>query len=223
MTKAKLPLDSCEDSPLLPVQILVGNEPLVDADRLVFGIYIVPAQAQEFAAGDSRFHHQHNGNSVQVRFGEGMPEGRENTLSQMTELVVQCYNHPSIVCLGLSNEITATTEVTEDMADNHRVLNSLCHRLDSTRPTTMAHVFMLSPDDPFVMLPDIRSYNLYYGWYVGDSGQNGQWFDDFHAKHPDAVIGLSEYGADGRDEGGKPGQNQKGLITFDRKIKKDAF
>ena len=32
-----------------------------------------------------------------------------------------------------------------------------------------------------------------------------------------------DFGADGRDEGGKPGQNQKGLITFDRGIKKDAF
>ena len=205
---------------------------------------------------------------------EHLPEGRENTLSQMTELVVQCYNHPSIICWGLSNEITATTGVTEDLVDNHRALNDLCHQLDATRPTTMAHVFMLSPDDDFVMLPDIRSYNLYYGWYVGDAEQNDQWFDDFHAKHPDAVIGLSEYGADanpqyqsgkpekgdwtegyqavyhehmlkmwserpyiwamhcwngfdfgadGRDEGGKPGQNQKGLITFDRKIKKDSF
>ena len=205
---------------------------------------------------------------------EHMPEGRDNTLSQMTELIVQCYNHPSIVCWGLSNEITATTGVTEDMIDNHRALNDLCHKLDATRPTSMAHVFMLSPDDPFVMLPDIRSYNLYYGWYVGDTEQNDQWFDDFHAKHPEAMIGLSEYGADanpryqsgspekgdwtegyqalyhehmlkmwserpyiwamhcwngfdfgadGRDEGGKPGQNQKGLITFDRKIKKDAF
>lgn len=205
---------------------------------------------------------------------EHMPEARANTLSQMQELIVQNYNHPSIVCWGLSNEITATTGVTEDLIDNHRALNDLCHKLDPTRPTTMAHVFMLNPDDPLVLLPDIRSYNLYYGWYVGDVEQNDSWFDDFHAKHPDAVIGLSEYGADanpayqaakpaqgdwtesyqavyhehmlkmwserpyiwalhcwngfdfgadGRDEGGKPGQNQKGLITFDRKIKKDAF
>ena len=205
---------------------------------------------------------------------EHMAEGRENTVSQMTELVVQNYNHPSIVCWGLSNEITATTGVTEDLVENHRILNDLCHKLDATRPTTMAHVFMLSPDDPFVLLPDIRSYNLYYGWYVGDLEQNDQWFDDWHEKHPDAVMGLSEYGADanpryqsakpekgdwtegyqalyhehmlkmwaerpyiwamhcwngfdfgadGRDEGGKPGQNQKGLVTFDRKTKKDAF
>ncbi|MCM1026958.1 MAG: glycoside hydrolase family 2 protein [Roseburia sp.] len=205
---------------------------------------------------------------------EHMPEARENTLSQMTELIVQNYHHPGIVCWGLSNEITATGGVTEDLIENHRQLDDLCHRLDATRPTTMAYVFMLSPNDPFVMLPDIRSYNLYYGWYVGEAEQNDQWFDDFHRAHPDAVIGLSEYGADanpryqsarpekgdwtesyqalyhehmlkmwserpyiwamhcwngfdfgadGRDEGGKPGQNQKGLVTFDRKIRKDAF
>lgn len=203
-----------------------------------------------------------------------MEKGRDNTVSQMTELVVQNYNHPSIVCWGLSNEITASGGVTPDMVENHRLLNNLCHTLDATRPTVMAHAFMLDMDDPFVQLADIRSYNLYYGWYLGELEQNDQWFDDFHTKHPDVVIGLSEYGADanpayqngqpekgdwsepyqavyhehmlkmwserpyiwamhcwnmfdfaadGRDEGGKPGQNQKGLVTFDRKTKKDAF
>ena len=34
---------------------------------------------------------------------------------------------------------------------------------------------------------------------------------------------MFDFAADGRAEGGKPGQNQKGLVTFDRKIKKDAF
>ena len=205
---------------------------------------------------------------------EHLPNARGNSLSQMKELVIQNYNHPSIVCWGLSNEITATGGVNADMVENHRQLNDLCHKLDPTRPTTMAHVFMLNPDDPFVMLPDIRSYNLYYGWYVGELEQNDEWFDSFHAAHPEAIIGLSEYGADanpayqsanpekgdwsesyqavyhehmlkmwqerpyiwamhcwnmfdfgadGRDEGGKPGQNQKGLVTFDRKTKKDAF
>lgn len=204
---------------------------------------------------------------------EHMAGGNENTVSQMTELIKQNYNHPSIVCWGLSNEITASG-MSDGLKENHRVLNDLCHSLDETRPTTMAHVFMLNPDDDFVQLPDIRSYNLYYGWYVGELEQNDEWFDSYHLKHPDSVIGLSEYGADanpayqngkpekgdwsepyqavyhehmlkmwrerpyiwamhcwnmfdfgadGRDEGGKAGQNQKGLVTFDRKIKKDAF
>lgn len=203
-----------------------------------------------------------------------MENGRANTVSQMTELVVQNYNHPSIVCWGLSNEITASGGVTPDMVENHKLLNDLCHKLDPTRPTTMAHAFMLDMDDPFVELADIRSYNLYFGWYLGELEQNDAWFDEFHQKHPEAVIGLSEYGADanpvyqnghpekgdwsepyqaiyhehmlkmwserpyiwamhcwnmfdfaadGRNEGGKPGQNQKGLVTFDRRTKKDAF
>lgn len=62
-----------------------------------------------------------------------MPEGRANTLSQMQELVVQCYNHPSIVCWGLSNEITASGTADEDVMENHRLLNDLCHQLDPTR------------------------------------------------------------------------------------------
>ena len=57
---------------------------------------------------------------------EHMPEGRANTLSQMTELVVQNYNHPSIVCWGLSNEITGSGK-TEDLVENHKLLNDLCH------------------------------------------------------------------------------------------------
>lgn len=203
-----------------------------------------------------------------------MPRGRENTISQMRELVTQCYNHPSIVCWGLSNEITASGALTEDLMDNHRALNDLCHRLDKTRPTTMAHVFMLEQDSPLIEMADIGSYNLYFGWYLGELEQNDTFFDEYHGKHPDRVIGFSEYGADaniqyqnpkpekgdysesyqciyhehilnmiekrpylwathcwnlfdfaadGRDEGGKKGENQKGLVTFDRKIRKDAF
>ena len=34
---------------------------------------------------------------------------------------------------------------------------------------------------------------------------------------------MFDFGADGREEGGKPGQNQKGLVTFDRQQKKDPF
>ena len=205
---------------------------------------------------------------------EHMPNGRENTLSQMRELIVQNYNHPSIVCWGLSNEITASGEATEDLMENHRLLNDLCHRLDATRPTTMAHVFMLETDSPLIDIPDIGSYNLYFGWYLGELEQNDRFFDEFHAKFPGRVIGFSEYGADanpqfhsstpergdyseeyqclyhehllkvirerpylwatyvwnlfdfaadGRDEGGKKGINQKGLVTFDRKLRKDAF
>ena len=203
-----------------------------------------------------------------------MQGGRENTLSQMRELITQCYNHPSIAVWGLSNEITAASAVNEDLLENHRLLNDLCHRLDPTRKTVMANVFMLETDSPILGIPDLNSYNLYFGWYLGELEQTDEFFDEYHAKYPDRVIGFSEYGADanpafhsshpekgdyteeyqalyhehmlrmiearpylwathvwnlfdfaadGRDEGGKHGENQKGLVTFDRQTKKDAF
>lgn len=203
-----------------------------------------------------------------------MGNGRTNTLSQMEELVVQNYNHPSIAVWGLSNEITAASAVNEELLENHRALNDLCHKLDSTRPTTMANVFMLEIDSPILEIPDVNSYNLYFGWYLGELEQNDEFFDEYHERYPDRCIGFSEYGADanpqyqspnpekgdysesyqavyhehmldmiearpwlwathiwnifdfaadGRDEGGKHGENQKGLVTFDRQTKKDAF
>ena len=203
-----------------------------------------------------------------------MHNGRANTLTQMEELIVQNYNHPCIAVWGLSNEITAASPVNEELLENHRALNDLAHRLDPTRPTTMANVFMLESTSPILEIPDVNSYNLYFGWYLGELDQNDDFFDEYHAKYPDRCIGFSEYGADanpayqtshpergdytetyqcvyhehmakmiaerpwlwathvwnmfdfaadGRDEGGKNGENQKGLVTFDRKIKKDAF
>ena len=201
-----------------------------------------------------------------------MPTGRENTISQMKELITQNYNHPSIVVWGLSNEISIKGS-SEDLVDNHKVLNDLCHEMDKTRLTTIACVSMCDMEDPYVQIPDVVSYNHYFGWYGGDTSMNGPWFDKFHEKFPNIPIGCSEYGcealnwhtsdpqqgdyteeyqayyheelikqlftrkylwathvwnmfdfgADARNEGGENGQNHKGLMTFDRKYKKDSF
>ena len=124
-----------------------------------------------------------------------MPTARENTISQMKELIAQNYNHPSIVVWGLSNEISMNG-ATPDLIENHHILNDLCHAMDKTRPTTMAVVSMCSMDDPYVRIPDTVSYNHYFGWYGGDTTMNGPWFDKFHAKYPNQPIGCSEYGCE---------------------------
>ncbi len=201
-----------------------------------------------------------------------MPAGRENTISQMKELITQNYNHPCIVVWGLSNEIGIGGS-DQDLLENHRILNDLCHEMDKTRLTTVAAVTMCKMDDPYLQIPDVVSYNHYFGWYGGETDMNGPWFDEFHKKNPDIPIGCSEYGcealnwhtstpmqgdyteeyqayyheelikqfftrkymwathvwnmfdfgADARSEGGENGQNHKGLVTIDRKYKKDAF
>ena len=197
----------------------------------------------------------------------------DNTISQMTELVAQNYNHPAICFWGISNEITITGE-SEALYRNLCDLHALCKKLDPSRLTTMAEVSMVPMNSEHVYITDVLSYNHYFGWYVGDVEDNGPWLDEFHALNPDRCLGVSEYGAenilswhtaepdnhdyteeyanhyhqemlktfaarpylwsthqwncfdfaaDARNEGGVIGRNNKGLVTYDRKTKKDAF
>ena len=205
---------------------------------------------------------------------EHMPNGRENTISQMKELIIQNYNHPCIVCWGISNEITISTKDKKDMLDNHRQLNDLCHEMDKTRLTTLACYAMCGPFNRSAHITDMVSWNLYLGWYVPGFILNDLWMGFFHLCFPNRPFGYSEYGAEGmpnlhsthphrgdhteeyqakyheymlrcfkrhpwmwathvwnmfdfaadaRDQGGEPGMNHKGLVTFDRKTKKDSF
>ena len=205
---------------------------------------------------------------------EHLSNGRENTISQMKELIHQNYNHPCIVCWGVSNEITISTKDKADMLDNHHVLNDLCHQMDKTRLTTLACYAMCGPFNPVAHITDLVSWNLYLGWYVPGLFLNDLWMDFFHLVYPNRPLGFSEYGAEGmpnlhsahprrgdhteeyqakyheymlrcfdrhkwmwsthvwnmfdfaadaRDQGGEPGMNHKGLVTFDRKTRKDSF
>lgn len=71
-----------------------------------------------------------------------MPNGSENTISQMKELITQNNNHASIFVWGLSNEITMKGAEKPDLLENHRILNDLVHEMDKTRLTTLAAVSM---------------------------------------------------------------------------------
>ena len=125
-----------------------------------------------------------------------MEGGYDNTISQMTELVTQNYNHASICFWGLSNEITIAGADDPHLIKNHKDLNDLVHKMDKTRLTTIATVTMCSMDSEYVHISDVLSYNHYFGWYGGTTDMNGKWFDDFHKKYPNKAIGLSEYGCE---------------------------
>jgi len=125
-----------------------------------------------------------------------MPNGRENTITQMKELITQNYNHASIFVWGLSNEISMKGADDPDLLENHHILNDLCHEWDKTRLTTMAIVSMCDMDSEYVQIPDTVSWNHYFGWYGGDTSMNGPWMDNFHAKYPNLPVGMSEYGCE---------------------------
>ena len=201
------------------------------------------------------------------------PKAHDDCIRQMTELIWQNRNHPSIVCWGIANEITFGGE--KPQLDTYlRELDALCRRLDPHRLTTIAQVTLLRKESPLNFITDLLSYNHYFGWYFGTLADNERWLDEFHAMYPDRPLGLSEYGCEGvisrhsaapmvkdyseeyqalyhehmariiderpwlwathlwnmfdfgcdaRDEGGVKGRNNKGLVTFDRKTRKDAF
>ena len=206
---------------------------------------------------------------------EHLANGNENTISQMKELIVQNYNHPSIVVWGVSNEITISgRKYRKQMLENHHVLNDLCHKMDPTRLTTLACYAVCHPFHPVSKITDLVGWNLYLGWYVPFLWLNDLWISFYHLVYPKRCLCYSEYGAEGmpnlhskrpkrgdnseeyhskyheymlecfkrhpymwahyywnmfdfaadaRNQGGEPGMNHKGLITFDRKTKKDAF
>lgn len=206
---------------------------------------------------------------------EHMPNGRENTLSQMKELIVQNHHHPSVVTWGISNEITISgRKHKKDMLENHRILQKLCKEMDPKRPTTLACFAMCHPFHPVTKITDLIGWNLYLGWYVPGLFLNDWWISFYHKIYPERCLCYSEYGAEGmsnlhssrprrgdnteeyqckyhefmlkcfrrhpylwatyvwnmfdfaadaRNQGGEPGMNHKGLVTFDRRIKKDSF
>ena len=202
--------------------------------------------------------------------GEG---AHTHVMEEMKELIIQNYNHPSIMFWGISNEILIGG-ISQELVDTHHDLEKLCKELDPTRLTTIAHVSHTPVDGPMHHITDLESYNHYFGWYGGKMEQNGPWLDQFHAEHPDICIGISEYGCEGiinwhsntpqckdyteeyqalyhehmaqvfedrpwvwashvwnmfdfgcaaRHEGGVSGRNNKGLVTMDRKTKKDSY
>ena len=202
--------------------------------------------------------------------GEG---AHKHVMEEMKELIIQNYNHPSIMFWGISNEILIGG-ISQELVDTHHDLEKLCKELDPTRLTTIAHVSTTPVNGPMHHITDLESYNHYFGWYGGKMEQNGPWLDQFHTEHPDICIGISEYGCEGiinwhsntpqckdyteeyqalyhehmaqvfedrpwvwashvwnmfdfgcaaRNEGGVSGRNNKGLVTMDRKTKKDSY
>jgi beta-galactosidase len=199
-----------------------------------------------------------------------------NAKQQLIELIRQRYNHPSVVCWGVFNEITLKPG--PKPVNLAHQLAQLAGQEDSTRPSTSA--VNAGDDEPSNWCIEWNSFNKYFGWYNGKLGDFGPWADEIHAKYPGRPIGISEYGAGasiyqhsedpvrepaqaghyhpeeyqnlfhetywqemrarpflwckfvwnmfdfavaGRNEGDTPGRNDKGLVTYDRQVRKDAF
>jgi beta-galactosidase len=208
------------------------------------------------------------------------PEFAANAEQQLTELIRQNYNHPSIVFWSVGNETTLRAGPSPDALVGH--LADVVATEDPTRLAAYA-ADGTATDSPVNFHGQAHGFNEYQGWYSGQVADFGAWADANHEAHPEAPIGITEYGAgasidehtadaaasdiggdhtsgphaeeyqcyfhegywpllrarpflwgtfvwalfdfasDNRNEGMSPGLNDKGLVTFDRQTKKDAF
>lgn len=218
------------------------------------------------------------------------PELVENSRQQLTELIRQNYNHPSVAVWGVGNEVDSKALFSGKAVKTVGLLKAL-HELakaeDPSRLTTFADCCAEAPirtpgeSEPLLGLTDAVGFNRYPGWYSTNPGTMGATLDRLHARIPSVPMSISEYGAGGaltqhsdnarggainafgrphpveyqswvheenwrsirappylwatwvwnmfdfasdfRAEGDAIDLNDKGLITFDRKVRKDAF
>lgn len=205
----------------------------------------------------------------------------ENAKQQMTELVRQNRNHPSIYIWGMHNEVYSKTP-DEHVPVLTRELNDIAKTEDPDRYTVAVSGFG-EMDRPANLAADVQGMNRYYGWYEGRIGDLENWASGLEKNYPGYKVMLTEYGADGNmdqssetlpdparinpingqfypenyqtethirqwaiiekhpyilasylwntfefavplwNRGGVNARNLKGLVSFDRKRRKDAF
>ncbi len=204
----------------------------------------------------------------------------KNASIQLIELIQQSYNHPSIFCWGLGNELGVFQ--LKDPSPVVKKLHDLAKKEDPTRYTAYAAIMLGKIRKKLNNSTDILGTNLYPGWYGKKAEDMGKIIKDWQKNGKNRGIGVSEYGAGasisqhewplgewgfrkafgkwhpeerqthvheitfrhlyeapfvwgtfvwnmfdfavgGRDEGDTPGRNDKGLVTYDRKVRKDAY
>ena len=203
---------------------------------------------------------------------------QDNAKQQLTELIRQNYNHPSIYIWGLHNEVYTPYNYTVALTEE---LNDLAKTEDPDRYTVSVNGYS-EVDQKSNLNADIQGINHYFGWYNGKISDLEEWITGMKEKFPKYKIIFSEYGAEANikhqretvgdsgdccgfnkeydetfaakfheiqwgiiskqsyllasyiwnmfdfatpmsSQGGVEARNMKGLVTFDRKIKKDPF
>jgi beta-galactosidase len=210
----------------------------------------------------------------------GTREFLDNARQQLSELIRQNLNHPSVILWSLYNEIGPSN--TNDPVPIVKSLEKLAKTEDPTRPTTGAlSIDGIEKLQKVGRIQDILALNVYPGWYIGVPQDMGGIVDKWNAVYGSHGMIISEYGAGaslnqhqqsfegrqgrapnawhpeewqtlvheanysalrgrtnvygsfvwnmfdfasaGRKEGDRPAVNDKGLVTRDRKVRKDAY
>ncbi len=118
------------------------------------------------------------------------PEFMDNGEVQLTEMIKQLYNHPSILWWGLFDELTQRGD---DPKIYIRELMDLAGELDPTRECVAAS----NQDGELNFITPLIGFNQYVGWNEGSPKDLELWAKSLRREWPNLKVALSEYGAGG--------------------------
>jgi beta-galactosidase len=177
-----------------------------DIDSDIASVLALGANAMRFA------HYPHNQRYVDNADAAGLavwdeiplvwttystdPTFTPNVEQQLTEMISQNENHPSVFVWGLGDELKTVkgTDPTVLLSD----LQTLAHNLDPTRMTTQAMCLgnkCPSLTSPVYSATDITGVNVFTGWFSKPLSSLPAQLDQLHASLPGRPLGMSEFGA----------------------------
>lgn len=119
----------------------------------------------------------------------------ENCRINLTEMIRQHYNHPSVMLWGYSNEVLIGG-YSDALGELHKELEAICHKEDPNRLTGLAfHASPVYNKKGLGDLPNIVGWNRYEGWYRATLADFGKFLDEENAKYPNRPLIVSEYGS----------------------------
>lgn len=119
----------------------------------------------------------------------------ENCRNNLTEMIRQHYNHPSVMLWGYSNEVLIGG-YSDELGALHKELEAICHKEDPNRLTALAfHASPVYNKKGLGDLPNIVGWNRYEGWYRATLADFGKFLDEEHTKYPNRPLIVSEYGS----------------------------
>lgn len=149
----------------------------------------------------------------------------DNCMDMQLQMIRQHYNHTSVIIWCYMNEVLLKPHYTNDKDKQilyfkeinklAKSLDSLTRKTDPSRYTMMAHHgdYNKYKEVGLVDIPMIVGWNLYSGWYGGKLSDFPVFLDSFHARHPEKILVVSEYGADA-----DPRISSNSPIRFDKSV-----
>lgn len=123
----------------------------------------------------------------------------QNIHDQMREMIVNLYNHPSIMFWGMWNELDENAIKLQGKLDASKVvaetsqLYDYAKELDPYRKVGMSDCSLFRRDGYTTLKADYYSENRYDGWYYGKFEDFSNDCREIHAKM--GVCNVSEYGS----------------------------